>query len=171
MRQAGGLGVISPKILGAFVSIQDILRCSMLHRQHNLMKTIALVLAFTMPFCCCAVNAVAGEPDSCCEKIEVVSCCETTASTQSSPCDQEEEEKSCEDCSCCIKGLVLDSDWSVPNDLIGSERPMFMRNGFISNAIQLSLATIELPPPQSVKITTLGNSSAPSMRGAVILEV
>ena len=171
MRQTGGLGVISPKILGAFVSIQDILRCSMLHRQHNLMKTIALVLAFTMPFCCCVVNAVAGEPDSCCEKIEVVSCCETTASTQDSPCNQKEEKKSCEGCSCCIKGLVLDSDWSVPNDLFGSERSMFMHDGFVSNAIQLSVATIELPPPQSVKITTLGNSSAPSMRGAIILEV
>ena len=171
MRQTGGLGVISPKILGAFVSIQDILRCSMLHKQHNLMKTIALALAFTMPFCCCILNAVAGEPDSCCEKIEVVSCCETTASTQSSPCDQEEEEKSCEGCSCCIKGLVLDSNWSVPNDLFGSERPLFMHDGFISNAIQPSVATIELPPPQRVKITTLGNSSAPSMRGAIILEV
>ena len=153
------------------MSIQDILRCSMLHKQHNLMKTIALVLAFTMPFCCCVVNAVAGKPDSCCEKIEVVSCCETAASTQSSPCDQEEEKKSCEGCSCCIKGLVLDSNWSVPNDLFGSERPMFMHDGFVPNAIQLSIATVELPPLQRVKITTLGNSSAPSMRGVIILEV
>ena len=171
MRQTGGLGGDLPKILCVFVSIQDILRCSMLHRQHNLMKTIALVLAFTMPFCCCVIDAIAGEPDSCCEKIEVVSCCETVASTQGSPCDQEEEEKSRECCSDCIKGLVLYSNWSVPKALFSSECPKFIHGGVISNAIQLSAVTIKLPPLQRVKITTLGNSSAPSMRGAIILEV
>lgn len=153
------------------MSIQDILWRSMLHKQHNLMRTIALVLAFTMPFCCCFVNAVAGESNSCCEKIEVVSSFETADSTQSSHSDHEKEEKSHEGCSCCIKGLVLESKWSVPNDLFGSELPLFMHDHLISNVLQQSVTIRELPPPQRVKIAMLGNSSAPSIRGVIIIEV
>ena len=143
----------------------------MLYKRGILIRTIALVLACAMPLCCCVLNAVTGELNSGCSEIETASCCLAVVSNHESPDQDKGEQESCDGYSCRIKGLVLDSNWTVPVDLIGSDIPLFLQEDNFCNATNGSIASIELPPPELVKITTLGNSSAPSMRGAVILEV
>ncbi len=133
---------------------------------------IALILAFSMPLCCCVVNTASGatyacnsiteQPDLfCCQKIEK-SCC---------PQDNEDEpEPYCGDCGCTIKGTIFVQDWTPPVDIIGADAPApFFTYYSIPSSDQEAITFANGPPKYDPHI--LGFSSAPPIRGTLILEV
>ncbi len=82
--------------------------------------------------------------------------------SDSAPCDG--------DCGCTVKGTVYVQDWSPPVDLFGVDTPapFFVDNANLAieqNAISFAHG----PPKYDPHI--LGFSSAPPIRGTLILEV
>jgi len=134
---------------------------------------IALVLAFSMPLCCCVVNTASGATDACDsitgQKEQVQSCCQKIEKT-CCPQQENEEESDCADCGCTIKGTILVQDWSPPVDAIGKDAPtpFFADHAFLS-VEQVAITCAHDPPKYDPHI--LGFSSAPPIRGTLILEV
>lgn len=148
----------------------------MFNRFPNLTRTIALILAFTMPFCCCIVGAISGDGDACCMTVNVKPCC------NAQPVDwleeyladvapeQEEPSDSCKGMSCCIKGFTLSDNWTPPCDTIGEV--IHFNFVYINMFTQLSERdSLQTRPPPKICISQLGFSDAPSIRSAVILQV
>ncbi len=134
---------------------------------------ITLVLAFTMPLCCCIVNTATGATDACSsitgQEEQMASCCQKI---EKSCCSQQdtEEEPDCCGCSCAIKGTIFVRDWTPPVDLIGKNTPApFFVNHAILAAKQDAITFAHGPPKYNSHI--LGFSSAPPIRGTLILEV
>ena len=73
-------------------------------------------------------------------------------------------------CGCAIKGTVFVQDWTPPVDLIGKNTPApFFVNHAILAAKQDAITFAHGPPKYDSHI--LGFSSAPPIRGTLILEV
>ncbi len=146
-----------------------------MYNQHGILTNLmAMVLVFTMPLCCCIVKTATGSSESCCaiEVIKTTSCCqqqETCNVEQSS--DQEPEHVPCDgDCGCTVKGTFFTPEWTPPIDVIGidSPTPFFVTvNMFALN--QYAVNKIHSPPKYEPYL--LGFSSAPPMRGSLILQV
>ena len=147
-----------------------------MYKRHGILTNmIAIVLTFTMSICCCIVNTATGSTASCCtvEITETKSCNQQASSCcQKQPVSEgdTENEPCCEDCSCTIVGTIFTQNWAPPVDLIGVDTPapFFTINVFF-RAGQYVADAIHGPPKYDQHI--LGYSSAPSMRGVVILQV
>ena len=139
------------------------------------MKTIAIMLAFAMPICCCFATAFAGGTSSCCTASESTTVCSQQTvdwlDDLLGPLEEQEEQDSCDGMSCCIKMCSPTQDWVPPLDTIGQDLPTFLIQHAIVDAFVLSDASVRLHPPPLIEFNLLGNSNAPSLRGAVILQV
>ncbi len=148
----------------------------MFNRFPNLTRTIALLLAFTMPFCCCIVGAIAGDGDACCMTLNVKPCCKAQSVDwleeylEDVVPEQEEPSDSCKGMSCCIKGFTLSDNWSPPCDMFG--KAIHFDCVYTKMVTQLSECNaLQTRPPPKICISQLGFSDAPSIRSAVILQV
>ena len=148
----------------------------MFNRFPNLTRSIALLLAFTVPFCCCIVGAVAGESDGCCMSLNVKPCCKAQSVDwleeylDNVAPEQDEPSDSCKGRSCCIKGFTLSDGWSPPCDTIW--KTILFDCVHINLFRQLSdRNSLQTHPPPKICISQLGFSDAPSIRSAVILQV
>ena len=148
----------------------------MFNRLPNLTRCIALLLAFTMPFCCCIVGAIAGDSDACCMTLNVKPCCKAQSVDwleeylEDVAPEQEEPSDSCKGMSCCIKGFTLVDSWSPPCDTFGTV--IQFDCAYVILFTQLSERdSQQTHPPPKICISQLGFSDAPSIRSAVILQV
>ncbi len=149
----------------------------MFNRLSNLTRSITLLLAFTMPFCCCAVGLVSGTGGTCCTTLNTKQCCNQQSVdwledylADVAPADQESQDKSCKGMSCCIKGFTPSDNWSPPCDTVGTaiQFDYVYTNMFAELSERGSL---QIHPPPKIPISQLGFSDAPSIRRAVILQV
>ena len=145
-------------------------------------NTIALVLAFTMPMCCCALKSMLGPSASCCSVTSQVVEDAATCETQSSCCNSfskqsntnDEDTTPCgDDCANCIQDTILSQDWTPPVDTIGTDIPDFFQPtiAFANLVIPTTATTGSIHGPPRFYPHLLGYSSAPSMRGSLILQV
>ena len=152
-------------------------RFTMYHRHGLMTNMIAMVLVFTMPLCCCIVRTATGATDSCCStntQEEITSsCCQKV---QKSCCENErsKEEQGNESCNggcgCTFKGMIFVQNWSPPVDTFGVDTPApFVIEFHILQASHNATTFAHGPPKFSPH--HLGNSSAPPIRGSLILEV
>ena len=155
------------------------LRIQMYNRPSILTNFVAMVLVFTMPLCCCIVKSATGEDSTCCTVVvqeeSTTSCCKEIQTSCCQNLTQDEEKPSdsepCNgDCGCIIKGTIFVQDWTPPIDHFGAESPAPF---FVEHAIHA--ATNEVTPfangPPRFKPHILGYSSAPPIRGTLVLEV
>ena len=139
-----------------------------MYKKHSIFTNmIALVLALTLPLCCCVVKTAAGAADACNsitnQEEQVQSCCPQQD-------NEEEPEPYCGDCGCTIKGTIFVQDWAPPVDLIGKEAPApFFTKQLFLTIVQDAITYAHGPPKYDSHI--LGFSSAPPIRGTLILEV
>ena len=159
-----------------------ILKGSMYRRRGIITNTIALVLAFTMPMCCCALKSMLTSGDSCCTVVSQIVDSDTACETQSSCCNSSSEQSNTndkdktpcgDDCANCIQDTILSQDWSPPVDTIGTDIPDYFKStiafaDLVTSPITTS-GSIHGPPRFDPHL--LGYSSAPSMRGSLILQV
>ena len=154
----------------------------MYRRRGIITNTIAMVLAFTMPMCCCALKSMLTTGDSCCTTtLQVVvddASCETQLSCCSSPSEQsntnDEDKTPCgDDCANCIQDTILSQDWTPPVDTIGTDIPDYVQSTIaIADLMTLSTTTSgSIHGPPRFDSHLLGYSSAPAMRGSLILQV
>jgi hypothetical protein len=154
--------------------VRGILKNSMYKRHGILTNMIAIVLTITMSICCCIVKTATGSTTSCCtvEIAETKSCNQQTPSCcqkQPAPEEDSENEPCCEECNCITVGTILTQNWAPPTDLIGVDTPALFFTINIFGVDQYVANAIHGPPKYDPHI--LGFSSAPSMRGVVILQV
>ncbi|MBT4584955.1 MAG: hypothetical protein HOC93_07745 [Phycisphaerae bacterium] len=146
-----------------------------MYKRHSILTNmIAIVLTVTMSICCCIVKSATGSTTSCCTvKIaETNSCNQQTPSCcqkQPAPEEDSENEPCCEECSCTTVGIILTQNWTPPIDLIGVDAPTLFFTINIFGVDRHVAYAIHGPPKYDPHI--LGYSSAPSMRGVVILQV
>lgn len=147
-----------------------------MYKRHSIFTNmIAMVLAFTMPLCCCIVNTASGATDacssvsvqdeqdsSCCNKV-VISCC-------SQQDNEEEPEPYCGDCGCTIKGTIFVQDWTPPVDLFGVDTPSPFFIETQNHQVSRCATSFAHGPPKYFQ-HNLGFSGAPPIRGTLILEV
>ena len=74
------------------------------------------------------------------------------------------------DCGCTIKGTIYVQDWSPPVDLFGTETPAQFYVDPAILAVKRDANTFAHGPPK-YNSSILGFSSAPPIRGTLILEV
>ena len=147
----------------------------MIRRNGLILKTVAIVLACTMPICCCFFNTISGGGSSCCSTEKTASCCPQPSvewlDELLGPIEQEQPiEESCGG-TCCVKGFVLTQNWTPPVDFIGSDLPAFLLQDAFVDSFLLSTSSISMHPPPLIDINLLGYSNAAPLRGAVILQV
>ncbi len=150
-----------------------------MYKRHGILANlVVMVLIFTMPLCCCIVKSASGSTGSCCSTAvqEVsTSCCKQIQKPCSQNMNQGEEEESesepCNgDCRCTIKGTIYVQDWTPPVDLYGTDAPTpFFVNNTALAVEQVAITFANGPPKYDPH--TLGFSSAPPIRGTLILEV
>ncbi len=148
----------------------------MFARLPNLTRCTALLLALTLPFCCCIVGAVSGIGSPCCATLDASTCCNAQTVDwleeyleEVTP-EQERPSDSCKGMSCCIKGFTLSHNWSPPCDTFG--QPTTFDCFYLdSHALLSEHLTIQTHPPPNLLHSQLGFSDAPSIRGVVILQV
>ena len=163
-------------------SDKGILKDSMYKRRGIITNTIAMALAFTMPMCCCALKSMLTSGDSCCSPtsqiVEDTSLCETkssccTSSTEQSNTNDEDKTPCGDDCGNCIQDTILSQDWSPPVDTIGTDIPDCFQSTIAFDALKttttMTSGSIHGPPKFDPHL--LGYSSAPAMRGSLILQV
>lgn len=153
----------------------------MYRRRGIITNTIALVLAFTLPMCCCALKNLFTSSGSCCstslQVLEDAATCETKSSccsSQSEDSNNKEEDKTpCgDDCGNCIQDTILTQDWTPPVDTIGSDIPDFFQPTIaIAELFTPTTASGSIHGPPKFDPHLLGYSSAPAMRGSLILQV
>ncbi len=144
----------------------------MYHRRGILTNFLALALAFTMPLCCCLVNTTTGAETTCCtEVVEVKSCCQQPSCCNEESSEQEKESSPCcDDCGCTIIGVTFTTEWTPPVDLFGIDAPTpFFINDCSSSTNQYVANAVHGPP--KFEPYKLGFSSAPPIRGSLILQV
>ena len=147
-----------------------------MYQRHGILTNLmATVLVFTMPLCCCIVKTATGASQSCCavELIETSSCCQQKQKT----CDmvqtseQEPENTPCDgDCGCTIKGTFFTQQWTPPVDHIGTDTPAPFFVSIDLIALDQYVAN-KIHGPPKFDSYLLGFSSAPPMRGSLILQV
>ena len=151
-----------------------ILGLTMYQRRGILTNLLAIVLAFSMPLCCCIVETTTGiSSTSCCvvKVVEVASCCEQPTCSEDSSSKQRSKQGPCGDeCTCTIKGTFFTQQWTLPVDLFGVDAPtpFFVYNDILG-CDQHTAKVAHSPPKYDPSL--LGFSSAPSMRGVLILQV
>jgi hypothetical protein len=152
----------------------------MYKRRGIITNTIALVLAFTMPMCCCALKNIFMPSNSCCSTTSQVVEDATACEMQSSCCSSESENSNSEkdktpcsdDCGNCIQDTILTQDWSPPVDTIGTDIPDYFQSTIAELLVTATTTTsgsIHGPPKFDPHL--LGYSSAPAIRGSLILQV
>ena len=146
-----------------------------MYQRHGILTNLmAVVLVLTMPLCCCIVKTATGSLSTCCatEVIEVTSCCQK----QNTYCVTDQNEKQntetpCEgDCGCTIKGTFFTPEWTPPVDLIGADTPAPFFISVDVAILELGVTNAIHGPPK-FNPSKLGFSSAPAIRGALILQV
>ena len=156
------------------MSVKGILSNSMYQRHGILTNLMAMLLVFTIPLCCCIVKTATGASQSCCtiELIETTSCCQqqkTCNTVQTS--EQESKNAPCDsDCRCTVKGTLFTAQWSPPVDLFGTNvlAPFFITVDLF--ALNQNDAN-KIHGPPKIEPHLLGFSSAPPIRGSLILQV
>ena len=156
------------------MTVKGILSSSMYQRHGILTNLMAMVLVFTIPLCCCIIKTATGASQSCCatELIETTSCCQeqkTCNTVQTS--EQESENAPCDgDCRCTVKGTLFTPQWSPPVDLFGTDVPAPFFVAVDLFALNLNDAN-KIHGPPKFEPYLLGFSSAPPIRGSLILQV
>ncbi len=158
-----------------------ILKGSMYRRRGIITNTIALVLAFTMPVCCCALKSMLTSGDSCCTVVSQLVDSDTACETQSSCCNSSSEQSNTndkdktpcgDDCANCIQDTILTQDWSPPVDTIGTDIPEFFQTTIaIAELLTPTTTSGSIHGPPRFDSHLLGYSSAPAIRGSLILQV
>jgi hypothetical protein len=148
-------------------AVKVILVMKMYKRHGFFTNMIAMVLALTMPLCCCIVNTASGSTDACSsiavQEKQAPSCCSQQE-------NGEEPEPCFGDCGCIIKGTIFVQDWTPPVDLFGVDTPapFFIET---QNHLTSRWATSFAHGPPKYFQHNLGFSGAPPIRGTLILEV
>ncbi len=145
-----------------------------MYKRHGILTNlVAMVLTLTMPLCCCLVNTTTGAETTCCavEVVEVESCCQQNSCCNEQPAEQEKDgSPCCDECGCTIIGAIFTAEWSPPVDVFGvdTQTPFFVtdtslsENQYVANAAH---------GPPKCEPYILGFSSAPPIRGSLILQV
>lgn len=162
-------------------SDKGILKGSMYKRRGIITNTIAVVLAFTMPMCCCALMNIFMPSNSCCSTTLQVVEDTTTCETKSSCCNSQSEKSNTnnedktpcsDDCGNCIQDTILSQDWSPPVDTIGTDIPDFFQTTIaLAELFNSTTTSGSIHGPPRFNPHLLGYSSAPAMRGSLILQV
>ncbi len=145
----------------------------MYKRRGLLTNLLALVLTLTMPICCCLVNATTGAETTCCavEVAEVESCCQQKSCCNEQPAEQEKDSSTCcDECGCIIIGVIFPAEWSPLIDFFGVDAPAPFFVTDSSTSVNQYVANAAHGPPK-FEPYTLGFSSAPPIRGSLILQV
>ena len=148
-------------------AVKVILVMKMYKRHGFFTNMIAMVLALTMPLCCCVVNTVSGTTVACSsfsvQEDQTPSCCSQQG-------NEEEPEPYCGDCGCTIKGTIFVQDWAPPVDLFGVDTPALFFIEIQSHQVSRCATSFAHGPPK-YDPHNLGFSGAPPIRGTLILEV
>jgi hypothetical protein len=98
------------------------------------------------------------------------SCC----SSESENSNNEEDNIPCsDDCGNCIQDTILTQNWTPPVDTIGTDIPDYFQSTIAFAALVATTATTSgsIHDPSKYDPHLLGYSSAPAMRGSLILQV
>ena len=145
----------------------------MYRRRGILTNLLAVVLTFTMPLCCCLVNTTTGAETTCCtiEVVEVEACCQQKSCRNDAPAGKEKgDSPCCDECECIIVGATFTTEWVPPMDAFGADAPAPFFVTDISLSLKHYVANAAHGPPK-FEPYILGFSSAPPIRGSLILQV